>query len=91
MTEASVCLVFQAAPKNKSIGYRISLLGATVRLSWHNLAMGRWEFDDANQDFERVVERAETGEPQLILRDGQELVAVLGVDEYQRLIAQKQA
>ena len=53
--------------------------------------MSSWEFDDAERQFERVVERAETEGPQLIVRGGQELVAVLDMDDYQRLVAQMPA
>lgn len=47
--------------------------------------MGRWQLQDAKQQFSRVVSEAEGGSPQIVTRHGREVAVVLGIDEYRRL------
>jgi prevent-host-death family protein len=49
------------------------------------VAVQRWQLQDAKQQFSRVVDRARSGEPQLVTRNGKEVAVVLDVDEYRRL------
>jgi prevent-host-death family protein len=49
------------------------------------MAVQRWQLQDAKQQFSRVVDRARSGEPQLVTRNGKEVAVVLDVDEYRRL------
>ena len=42
-------------------------------------------FQEAKQQFSRLVERARTEGPQLVTRNGKEVAVVLDVDEYRRL------
>ena len=53
--------------------------------------MQRWQFEDAQAQFELVVERARTEGPQIVVRQSEEVVVVLGIDEYQRLTEQSPA
>ena len=50
--------------------------------------MHRWLFEDAQQQFELLVERARTEGPQIVTRQGEAVVVVLGIDEYRRLTEQ---
>jgi prevent-host-death family protein len=45
----------------------------------------RWQLQEAKQQFSRLVERARSGEPQLVTRNGKDVAVVLDVDEYRRL------
>jgi len=45
----------------------------------------RWQLQEAKQQFSRLVERARSGEPQLVTRNGKEVAVLLDVDEYRRL------
>ena len=47
--------------------------------------MGRWQLQEAKQQFSRVVSEAEGGSPQIVTRHGREVAVVLGIDEYRRL------
>jgi prevent-host-death family protein len=47
--------------------------------------MGRWQLQDAKQQFSRVVDRARSEGPQLVTRHGKEVAVVLGIEEYRRL------
>ena len=47
--------------------------------------MARWQLQQAKQQFSRVVELARREGPQLVTRNGKEVVVVLDVDEYRRL------
>ena len=49
------------------------------------MAVQRWQLQDAKQQFSRLVERAHSGEPQLVTRNGKEVAVLLDVDEYRRL------
>jgi prevent-host-death family protein len=50
-----------------------------------DMLMQRWQLQDAKQQFSRLVERARSGEPQLVTRNGKEVAVLLDVDEYRRL------
>jgi prevent-host-death family protein len=47
--------------------------------------MGRWQLQEAKQQFSRLVDRARSEGPQLVTRHGREVAVVLGVDDYRRL------
>lgn len=47
--------------------------------------MTRWQLEEAKRQFSRVVALARREGPQLVTRDGKEVVVVLDVDEYRRL------
>lgn len=47
--------------------------------------MRRWELEDAKNRFSELVRRAEAHEPQLVTRNGREVVVVLSVEDYIRL------
>jgi prevent-host-death family protein len=47
--------------------------------------MGRWQLQEAKQQFSRLVERALSDGPQLVTRNGKEVAVVLDVAEYRRL------
>ncbi len=49
------------------------------------MAVRRWQLQEAKQQFSQVVERARSGEPQLVTRNGKEVAVVLDIDEYRRL------
>ncbi len=49
------------------------------------MTVRRWQLQEAKQQFSQVVERAHSGEPQLVTRHGKEVAVVLDVDEYNRL------
>lgn len=47
-----------------------------------------WQFVEAKENFEEMISDAETGEPQLVIYEGEEVV-VLGMAEYRRLQTQQ--
>lgn len=47
-----------------------------------------WQFVEAKEKFEELISDAETGEPQLVAYEGEEVV-VLGMAEYRRLQTQQ--
>lgn len=51
--------------------------------------MARWQLQQAKQQFSRVVELARHEGPQLVTRNGKEAAVVVGIDEYQRLCADR--
>jgi len=51
-------------------------------------AMRVWQFVEAKEKFEELISDAETGEPQLVAYEGEEVV-VIGMAEYRRLLTQQ--
>jgi antitoxin Phd len=51
--------------------------------------MGRWQLQEAKQQFSRLVDRARSEGPQIVTRHGKEVAVVLDVDEYRRLRGEK--
>jgi prevent-host-death family protein len=47
--------------------------------------MGRWQLQQAKQQFSRLVEMARTEGPQVVTRNGKEVAVVLAVDDYRSL------
>jgi prevent-host-death family protein len=47
--------------------------------------MGRWQLQQAKQQFSRLVEMACTEGPQVVTRNGKEVVVVLAVGDYRTL------
>lgn len=47
--------------------------------------MAAWNLQNAKAKFSELVDRAQSGEPQLILRRGVPAAAVISIDEYERL------
>jgi prevent-host-death family protein len=47
--------------------------------------MGRWQLQQAKQQFSRLVEMARTEGPQVVTRNGKEVVVVLAVGDYRVL------
>jgi antitoxin Phd len=47
--------------------------------------MGRWQLQEAKQQFSRLVDRARSEGPQIVTRHGKEVAVVLDVNEYRRL------
>jgi prevent-host-death family protein len=47
--------------------------------------LGSWQLQDAKQQFSRLVDRAREVGPQLVTRNGKEVVVVLAVEDYKRL------
>ena len=47
-----------------------------------------WQFVEAKEKFEELISDAETGEPQLVAYEGEEVV-VIGMAEYRRLLTQQ--
>ena len=47
--------------------------------------MGRWQLQQAKQQFSRLVELARTEGPQVVTRNGKEVAVVLAVGDYQTL------
>jgi len=47
--------------------------------------MGRWQLQEAKQQFSRVVERARTEGPQVVTRHGRDVAVVVSVEEFRRL------
>lgn len=47
--------------------------------------MRRWKLEDAKNRFSELVRRAEAHDPQLVTRNGREVVVVLSVEDYARL------
>ena len=47
--------------------------------------MGRWQVQQAKQQFSRLVDEARAEGPQFVTRHGKEVAVVLGVEEYHRL------
>jgi prevent-host-death family protein len=45
----------------------------------------RWQVQDAKQRFSEVLRAAETGEPQIVTKHGQEVAVVIDIAEYRRL------
>lgn len=50
-----------------------------------------WEWREAKNDLERIVEQAQSGLPQIVMRDGAELVVILSHVAYRELIKPKQS
>jgi prevent-host-death family protein len=49
--------------------------------------MGRWQLQDAKQQFSRLVEHALSDGPQIVTRNGKEVAVLVGIDEFHRLRA----
>ena len=49
-----------------------------------------WQLQTAKQKFSELVARALDEGPQIVTRRGEEVVAVIGIDDYRRLRADKQ-
>ena len=47
--------------------------------------MSRWQLQQAKQRFSELVERARTDGPQVVTRNGREVVVILDIEEYERL------
>jgi prevent-host-death family protein len=47
--------------------------------------VGRWQLQEAKQQFSRLVERARSEGPQVVTRNGKEVAVVLGIEEYRKL------
>ncbi len=47
--------------------------------------MGRWQLQDAKQQFSRLVDQARSDGAQIVTRNGKEVVAVVGIEEYRKL------
>ena len=47
--------------------------------------MGRWQLQEAKQQFSRVVDLARSEGPQVVTRHGKDAVVVLDIDAYRRL------
>jgi prevent-host-death family protein len=47
--------------------------------------LGRWQLQQAKQQFSRLVELARSEGPQVVTRNGKEVAVLLHVDEYRRL------
>jgi prevent-host-death family protein len=45
----------------------------------------RWQVQEAKQRFSEVLRAAESGEPQIVTRHGQEVAVVIDIAAYQRL------
>ena len=48
-----------------------------------------WQLQDAKSKFSQVVNRAMKEGPQIVTKHGQEVVVVLSVKEYRKLVEQK--
>jgi len=44
-----------------------------------------WQVQEAKQRFSEVLRAAETGEPQIVTKHGQEVAVVIDIAEYRRL------
>lgn len=44
-----------------------------------------WQVQEAKQRFSEVVRAAESGEPQIVTRHGEEIVVIIDIAEYHRL------
>lgn len=49
--------------------------------------MRTWKLEDAKNRFSEVVRRAVEHEPQLVTRNGRDVVVVVSVEDYERLVA----
>jgi antitoxin Phd len=47
--------------------------------------MGRWQLQEAKQQFSRLVDRARSEGPQVVTRHGKEVAVVIAVEDYRRL------
>ncbi len=45
----------------------------------------RWQVQEAKQRFSEVLRAAESGEPQIVTKHGEEVAVVIGIAEYRRL------
>jgi prevent-host-death family protein len=45
----------------------------------------RWQVQEAKQRFSELLRAAETGEPQIVTRHGEEIAVVMNMPEYRRL------
>jgi prevent-host-death family protein len=45
----------------------------------------RWQVQEAKQRFSEVLRAAETGEPQIVTKHGEEIVVVIDIAQYHRL------
>jgi prevent-host-death family protein len=45
----------------------------------------RWQLQEAKQRFSEVVRAAESGEPQIVTRFGEEIVVMIDMSEYRHL------
>ena len=45
----------------------------------------RWQVQEAKQRFSELLRAAETGEPQIVTRHGEEIAVVMDMTEYRRL------
>lgn len=45
----------------------------------------RWQVQEAKQRFSEVLRAAETGEPQIVTKHGEEVAVVIDIAEYRRL------
>lgn len=44
-----------------------------------------WQVQEAKQRFSEVVRAAETGEPQIVTRHGEEIVVIIDISQYRHL------
>lgn len=44
-----------------------------------------WQVQEAKQRFSEVLRAAETGEPQIVTKHGEEVAVVIDINEYRRL------
>jgi prevent-host-death family protein len=47
--------------------------------------MGRWQLQDAKQQFSRLVHLARSEGPQVVTRHGKDVAVVLDINEYRRI------
>lgn len=47
--------------------------------------MGRWQLQDAKQQFSRLVDLARSEGPQVVTRHGKEVAVVLDIGDYRRM------
>ena len=47
--------------------------------------MGRWQLQEAKQQFSRLVRLARSEGPQVVTRHGTDVAVVLDIDEYRRI------
>ena len=48
----------------------------------------RWQVQEAKQRFSEVLRAAESGEPQIVTRHGEEIAVVIDINEFRRLRGQ---
>jgi prevent-host-death family protein len=48
----------------------------------------RWQVQEAKQRFSEVLRAAESGEPQIVTKHGEEVAVLLDIAEYRRLLGE---